>query len=71
MNWKFMRDYGRLTQIALMFPSSIAVGLGLGYLLDRWWHTAPWLTLIGAILGIIAGFVNLYKAYTTWEHPRR
>ena len=66
-----MREYGRFSQIALMLPSSIAVGLGFGYLLDRWWGTGPWMLLVGTVLGVIAGFVNLYKVYVIWEQQRR
>ena len=71
MSWKFLRDYSRLTQMALMFPSSIAVGVGLGYLLDRWLNTTPVLTMVFAVFGIIAGFVNLYRVYESWEKERR
>jgi F0F1-type ATP synthase assembly protein I len=27
--------------IGLMFPTSIAVGVAIGYFLDRWLHTEP------------------------------
>jgi len=30
--------------------------------LDRWLGTSPWLTLIGLLFGIAAGFVNLFRA---------
>lgn len=36
------------------------MGFGFGYYLDNWvFDTAPWLTFIFLILGIIAGFRNL------------
>ncbi len=28
---------------------------------DRWLGTTPWLTLVGLLLGIAAGFVNLFR----------
>lgn len=70
MPGKFLREYGEWVQVALMFPSSIAVGLALGYGLDRWWKTAPVFTLVLALLGIVAGFYNFYKTYTRWERRR-
>lgn len=38
------------------------IGLGIGYYLDHYIfpQAAPWLTLIFLVLGIIAGFRNLY-----------
>jgi len=37
------------------------IGLGVGLFLDhKVFHTAPWFTIIFLILGIIAGFKNLY-----------
>jgi len=69
--WRRAREYGEWVQIALMFPSSIAVGVAIGYGLDRWWKTAPIFTLVMALLGVVAGFYNFYKAYTRWERHRR
>ena len=33
---------------------------GVGYLLDRWLDTAPWLLLGGLGAGMLVGFVRLY-----------
>ena len=40
---------------------------GLGYAVDRWWGTSPWLLLAGLLLGLIVGFYDL--ARTIWP-PR-
>jgi F0F1-type ATP synthase assembly protein I len=37
---------------------------GLGYGLDRWLGTAPWLLVTGLTLGIVVGFYELAK--TVW-----
>ena len=50
----------RYSQLAFVFPAAIVVGLGIGTLLDRWLHTT-WFYLVGLILGIIAGFVELIR----------
>ncbi|MGB8959761.1 MAG: AtpZ/AtpI family protein [Candidatus Aminicenantales bacterium] len=57
-----MRRLAELSSIALILPSSIAVGLFLGYLLDRWLGTAPWLLLILTVLGIVSGLLSLFRA---------
>jgi len=36
------------------------IGLAMGYYLDRWLGTSPWLTLIFLVLGIISGFRNIF-----------
>ncbi|PYT99184.1 MAG: ATPase F0F1 [Acidobacteria bacterium] len=33
----------------------IAVAAAMGYLLDRWLHTRPWLTLVLGAIGFFAG----------------
>ena len=33
----------------------------IGYFLDRWLDTTPWLMIVGSIIGMIAFFVQLYR----------
>jgi len=56
------RRLAELSSIGLVLPSSIAVGLFLGYFLDRWLGTAPWLLLIFTVLGIVSGLLSLFRA---------
>jgi ATP synthase protein I len=57
-----MRRLAEMTSIGLLLPSSIAVGLFLGYYLDRWLGTAPWLLLIFTLLGVASGLISLLRA---------
>ncbi|NGZ05903.1 MAG: AtpZ/AtpI family protein [Magnetococcales bacterium] len=41
--------------------SAVFVGGGIGYLLDYWLDTQPWLTLIFFIFGLAAGFRDMYR----------
>jgi F0F1-type ATP synthase assembly protein I len=50
-----------LSSLGLMLPSSIAVGLFIGYLLDRLFGTHPWLLAAFTILGIASGFISLIR----------
>ncbi|HNX96144.1 MAG TPA: AtpZ/AtpI family protein [Candidatus Aminicenantes bacterium] len=61
-----MADY---STIGLMFPTSISVGFFLGYLLDGWLHTSPWLLVAGTLYGMAAGFIHLYR--TVKRHESR
>jgi F0F1-type ATP synthase assembly protein I len=40
---------------------NISGGIILGYLLDRWLKTSPWLSITGLILGTIGAFIGLYR----------
>jgi ATP synthase protein I len=56
------RRLAELSSLGLILPSSIAVGLFLGYFLDRWLGTAPWLLLAFTVLGIVSGLLSLFRA---------
>jgi ATP synthase protein I len=59
------RKLAAYSTVGLMFPVSIAVGLAIGYYLDRWLNTAPYLLIIFTLYGIVGGFVNLIRATRT------
>lgn len=47
-------------QLAIVFPAATLIGWLIGSAFDRWLHTT-WLYIVGLILGIIAGFVELIR----------
>ena len=47
--------------IGIQFPVAIALGYFFGRWLDGLFGTYPWLTIIFALFGITAGFVNLFR----------
>jgi ATP synthase protein I len=47
--------------IGTQMGSSVIVGAAIGYFLDRWLHTAPWMTAAWTILGAMAGFRALFR----------
>jgi ATP synthase protein I len=67
---QWMRDVGALSGVGLMLVISTVLGLVGGYYLDRWLGTAPWLGLAGLLLGVAAGFVNLFRATGVWNGRR-
>ena len=40
--------------------ASSFIGLFIGYSLDKWLGTSPWMTLIWLGIGIISGFRNIF-----------
>jgi len=53
-----------------MFPASILVGFAIGYFLDKWLKTDPWLKIIFILYGIVAGFTNLFSL-TRRNEPKK
>jgi ATP synthase protein I len=51
-----------LVNLGTMLFGCVVVGLGGGYLADRWLGSTPWMTLAGLGLGIAAAAVNFYRA---------
>lgn len=41
--------------------AAVVSGLGLGWLLDRWLGTKPWLMVVGLVLGAAAGFFEFVR----------
>jgi ATP synthase protein I len=62
--WKAL---GELSSIGFALVVATVIGLVVGYWLDRWLGTAPWLMLIGLGFGIAAGFVNLFRSVNRAE----
>jgi ATP synthase protein I len=58
------RALGELSSIGLVLVVSTIIGLVGGYYADRLLGTSPWLLLVGLVLGIVAGFVNLFRSVT-------
>jgi ATP synthase protein I len=49
-----------LTVITL-FSSNILGGLLVGYLLDRWLNTDPWMVITGIVLGLTSAIIGLIR----------
>ena len=56
-----MRSMANAGVIGLHMVSGPAVGFGLGYGLDLWLGTTPWGGLGLLLLGIGAGFLNVWR----------
>jgi ATP synthase protein I len=56
-----LKQLARLSTVGVTLVVATAIGLAMGYGLDRWLGTSPWLTLIFTLFGIVAGFLNLFR----------
>ena len=62
-----IRRMAEVSSLVLMLPSSIAVGLFLGYYLDKALGTRPWLLLLFLLLGIVSGFFSLFRGLKKYQ----
>jgi ATP synthase protein I len=51
-------------RIGVELVVAIVVATGLGWAIDRWAGTSPWVTIVMFFLGVAAGMVNVYRAVT-------
>ena len=58
INYKTLAE---LSSLGLMLPSSIAVGLFIGYQLDKLLGTRPWLLVLFFLIGTASGFYSLIR----------
>ncbi len=50
----------RYTEMGFIIPAAAVVGLLLGRLIDHWAGT-NWIYIVGVVLGVIAGFVQMIR----------
>jgi len=47
--------------VVTLFSSNILGGILVGYLLDRWLHTGPWMVVTGIVLGLASAIIGLVR----------
>ena len=52
---------GSAFKMSTELVSAVAVGTIIGFILDNWFGTKPWLILIFFFVGVVAGIVNVIK----------
>ena len=58
--WQYMREAGELAVIGLTLVFATAIGYFLGHQLELIWpEWKPWGGVIGAMLGVVAGFLEM------------
>jgi len=59
---KLIRQIASYSTLGLEMGLSVVVGAVIGYYLDKWLKTEPWLLIIFFLFGVVAGFRSLYRA---------
>ena len=53
---------GNAFKLGTELVASVAVGTIIGFILDNWFGTKPWLILIFFFIGVIAGIMNVIRS---------
>jgi ATP synthase protein I len=53
---------GVVLRVGIELVGTLAVGVAIGWGLDRWLGTGPWLLVVFFFLGAAAGVLNVYRA---------
>jgi len=57
----FSRQFAIAMELPFILVSAIAVGGLIGFFLDRWLHTAPYLMLVLGFLGFFGGLRDVLR----------
>ncbi len=54
-------NLGSASMIGMHMVSGLVVGAGMGYFFDKYFETKPWGLLFFLIVGMLAGFRNVWR----------
>ncbi len=57
---KYIKLLAMVSTMGISMALAIVIAIAIGYYLDKWFQTSPVFFLIFMVLGIIAGFRNIY-----------
>jgi ATP synthase protein I len=57
---KYIKLLALVSTMGISMALAIVIAIAIGYYLDKWFQTSPLFFLIFMILGIVAGFRNIY-----------
>jgi F0F1-type ATP synthase assembly protein I len=57
---ELFRNLAMVSSMGISVVMAIAIGVWFGLALDRWLGTKPWFFYIFLLIGIAAGFKNIY-----------
>ena len=57
---KYIKLLAMVSTMGISMVLALVIAIVLGYYLDKWFHTSPVFFLIFMVIGIVAGFRNIY-----------
>ena len=53
---------GSAFRLGTELVAAVAVGTIIGFILDNWFDTKPWLIIIFFFIGVAAGIINVFRS---------
>ncbi|MFQ6132270.1 MAG: AtpZ/AtpI family protein [Armatimonadota bacterium] len=67
-NGRGLRGVAILSTIGIALAACVSIGALIGWYLDRWLGTEPWLMVLFFLLGTAAGFIEVFRiANRSWN----
>lgn len=66
-----VRSVGALSAVGLALVVATLMGSAVGYGLDYWLGTSPWLFLIGFFMGVAAGMLSVFRTVAAVSREER
>ncbi|MSP59403.1 MAG: AtpZ/AtpI family protein [Myxococcales bacterium] len=60
----------KFSYLGLFFGVAIVIGYFIGHWLDRRFHTDPWIGMVGLLVGVAAGFRELYRVARQYQREQ-
>lgn len=57
----FRKGLALAGRVGVELVAATVVGAGLGYLVDQWLGTGPWLLIVGVFVGATAGILAIFR----------
>ena len=55
-------SFGKAFQLSTELVSAVLVATIIGFILDNWFDTKPWLIIIFFFVGVVAGILNVIRS---------
>ena len=55
-------NIGQAFKLSTELVAAVLVGTIIGFILDNWFDTKPWLIIIFFFVGVVAGILNVIKS---------
>jgi len=68
---KLLKATWGYSYLGIFFGVAIMLGFFAGRWLDHRWHTDPWLQLAGLLVGVAAGFRELYRLSRQYQRDQK
>ena len=55
-------SFGKAFQLSTELVSAVLVATIIGFILDNWFDTKPWLIILFFFIGVVAGIMNVIRS---------